>query len=245
MNTPAIAVVLAICLSSTVHAQSCCSPVELTDRETRGLMGGLDAICAPEPAPTSLSVEEVGAILDDLIETAYPELAGIDYRLYFFRHDTIRFRSNITVRSLLWGKRKYRIGVNRSVLADPPPPAALRAVLAHELAHTLYYHQRTRGQIIKTARIFWNRRAQIDFERATDLVAIARGFAPGLAEYRAWIRDRMPTSATAKYYETYYDVDDLALLDAVRERRPELLLDWLSNPPRTREEIEERFSAAN
>lgn len=236
MTTRFLAPLLLLALAGTATAQDCCGPTPSGQEDTGGLIGGISQAQA-EPGPAKLTLEEVEAVFEDLIATSYPELAGVKYKLYTFKDKTIRFRSNISIRSLFFGKRVYRLGVNRKVLSDPPPPNALRAVLAHELAHTLYYHRRTRGQIIKTAKIFFNRDAQIDFERATDLEACARGFAPGLAEYREWIRSRMPENSAPKYGQTYYDVDELDELECVRQEQPELLRAWQDAPPRSLEEI--------
>jgi hypothetical protein len=225
-----------LALAAPASAQ-CCGSGEPA-QETQGLVGNL----APEPeqaAEPSLALDDVKAVFADLIATAYPELSAVKYKLYTFKAKTIRFRSNISVRSLFFGKRVYRLGVNESVLTDPPPPNALRAVLAHELAHTLYYHRRTRPQLWGTAKIFFNRDAQIDFERATDLEACARGFAPGLAEYREWIEARMP-DGEKKYGQTYYDVDELNELECIRQEQPELLQTWQADPPRSLKAILER-----
>ncbi|MBL4848984.1 MAG: hypothetical protein JKY65_25960 [Planctomycetes bacterium] len=246
MNLPRIligGILLVGLLSSQAAGQACCGVV---DAEAPGITGRLTQ--AAEPPATSraprFELKEVRRVLDDLIRTSYPELSRIRYVLYTFKSKTIRFRSNVRIRSLFFGKRVYRIGVNRSVLADPPPPGALRAVLAHELAHTLYYHQRTRGQVIKTARIFFNRRAQIDFELATDLEAARRGFAGGLEEYRRWVEPRLPKAKAAGYAAKYYEAADFVLLGRVARSRPDLLLAWQPNPPRTRAEIEARWLAA-
>lgn len=215
--------------------------------EGPGIAGRISQTAAPAtPAASSsasaLKLEEVGAILDDLIETSYPELSGIRYVLYTFKAKTIRFRSNVRIPSLFFGKRVYRIGVNRSVLSDPPPPNALRAVLAHELAHTLYYHQRTRGQVIKTTRIFFNKQAQIDFELATDLEAARRGYAAGLAAYRTWIQPRLPKK-NGGYGSKYYEAGDFVLLGQIARAEPDLLLRWQGDPPRNTAGIKARWKA--
>ena len=235
-------------LASVASGQECCG--SLSDVPvTQGISG---VLAAAEPAPqetpseqtrAELSLPEVRAVLDGLIETSYPELKGIRLVLYTFKDKTINFRSNFAISSLFFGKRKYKIGVNKKVLKDAPPPTALRAVLAHELAHTLYYHQRNRRQLIGTAKIFFNRSAQIDFELATDLVAVSRGFGPGLALYREWIQPRLPAKTAAKYAATYYDVSDFELLERVKNTHPGTLLTWLKDPPRTGEEILERMAA--
>ncbi len=230
-------------LGSESLAQGCCGPIRGSD--SPGIAGGLAQQSAQAPeGPAKLNLEQVETILDELIESSFPELKGIRYVLYKFRSKTIRFRSNFRLPSLFFGKRVYRIGVNRSVLNDPPPPSALRAVLAHELAHTLYYHQRTRGQVIKTTKIFFNKEAQIDFELATDLEAARRGFAAGLADYRRWVQPRLPQDKSAGYGSKYYEAEDFVLIGRIAKARPELLLTWQSDPPRNADELRAHWAAA-
>jgi len=237
-------ILLVALLGSESLAQGCCGPIQGSD--SPGIAGGLaqsQAQATPQ-APAKLKLDEVGTILDELIESSFPELKGIRYVLYRFKSKTIRFRSNFRLPSLFFGKRVYRIGVNRSVLNDPPPPLALRAVLAHELAHTLYYHQRSRGQVLKVTKIFFNKDAQIDFELATDLEAARRGFAPGLAAYRNWVQPRLPKDKSAGYGSKYYEAEDFALIGRIAKTRPDVLLAWQSDPPRNAEELRAHWAAA-
>lgn len=232
-------ILLVALLGSRSLAQGCCGPIQ---SDSGGISGGL--VQERAEAPQKLELSQVETILDDLIETSFQELKGIRYVLYTFKSKTIRFRSNFRLGSLFFGKRVYRIGVNRSVLSDPPPPAALRAVLAHELAHTLYYHQRKRGQVLKTAKIFFNKEAQVDFELATDLEAARRGFAPGLADYRRWVQPRLPKNKSAGYGSKYYEAEDFQLIGRIASERPQVLLDWQRDPPRDAAELKARWAAA-
>jgi hypothetical protein len=189
------------------------------------------------PEDTPLTMDHLQDLFEGLIALSYPELKGARYELYPFEAETIRFQSNFTAGSVLFGPRVYRLGINVAVLSDPPPPGGLRAVLAHELAHTLYYHQRGRLELVAIGRIFVDREAQIDFERATDLEACARGFALGLVEYRTWIEKEMTPETRARYYETYYTPAELERLAKVA---PETLRGWQDAPPRGVEAIEKK-----
>ena len=95
-----------------------------THRPPRALLRGLDP---PQQANPHLHPADVDAVLAALTPTAYPVPASDNYTIHPFKAKAIRFRSNFSVRSLFFGTRVYRLGVNTNVLTDPPPPNALRA----------------------------------------------------------------------------------------------------------------------
>jgi hypothetical protein len=78
-------------------------------------------------------------------------------------------------------KRKYKVFVNAAQRADAPLVDAFSlnaqiGIFAHELAHFLHYLEIGRGGLMKDAVKYGNDEFKSVFERATDSVAIARGF---------------------------------------------------------------------
>ncbi|PKL76750.1 MAG: hypothetical protein CVV27_08670 [Candidatus Melainabacteria bacterium HGW-Melainabacteria-1] len=119
------------------------------------------------------------------VQLRFPELDGQVLEVGTFVESDSYFQSNFDALSLLGPRPIYRIEVNPRIFALDCPPAAIEAVLAHELAHTLDY---VRGGLAGILGIGWQLLVgPAPYERRTDLQAIFRGFGPGLRQYRLWL----------------------------------------------------------
>lgn len=202
--------------------------------------------CASAPLPHDLEVRVQHALAANLV--AYPELAGRSFALSVLDEHDVFFQSNFTLAA----------GTGAAQLSSPPPlplayamqvnPRAfalgiddemLRGVLGHELAHSLDYQGRTAAQLLALAplALFPEQHA---WERATDLLAVARGFGPGLLRYRAWQFRVLDDDAVAHKKRVYYGPTELALLMDVKERCPALFRTFAAAPPATAREIATR-----
>ena len=91
------------------------------------------------------------------------------------------------------------------------PDVGIRAILAHELAHVLFYRQQNRLSLIKLAGLIHGG-VNARFERRTDLIAIERGYGPGLIEYREWLYENVPANKIAEKRRDYFSTDEIRLI---------------------------------
>jgi Zn-dependent protease with chaperone function len=183
--------------------------------------------------------ERVQRVVDEVRQSSYPELQGISLHLQLFTSDSDYFQARFTSASFLGRKKlRYVLFVNRQLFAPPPPEDGLRAILAHELGHLVYYQSHCRLQLLSLARLATPGFAA-RFERATDLLAIERGYGSGLKAYREWLYQRIPAHKLREKQRNYFSP---AEIDAVLRRlqaQPALLQRWRKQPPRSLAEIEQ------
>jgi hypothetical protein len=158
-----------------------------------------------------MTLTQVETLARAVVEREYSSLAlaTIEVRAtltgdeYFF--DTrIPFRSLVRSAS----SRRYVIRVNPKLLESPPSAEALTAILVHELAHVRDYHQRSPVELVSFLAKF-GIEGPSPYERETDLVAITKGYAPGLLEYRCWQFRRLDPAAWQKKRRIYFSPTEL------------------------------------
>lgn len=66
--------------------------------------------------------------------------------------------------------------------------------MAHELAHTLFYKNKNRLELLGLISLL-NRNFTVKFERKADLVAIEKGYSEGLIKYREWLYQHISPNA--------------------------------------------------
>jgi hypothetical protein len=135
-----------------------------------------------------------------------------------------------------FSRMRYLVFVNPKVFELGAPDDVVRAIVAHELAHILYFKKRNRMQLLGLMRLTskgFTRR----FERWADLTAISRGYAEGLKNYRMWLYQHIPASRLAEKRRNYFSPEEIdAILDATR-MHPELFAYWLDHVPMSLAEI--------
>lgn len=182
------------------------------------------------------------SLVDEIVERSYPGLRSKRFSFHPLAGDSAFFSSFFSFSEpFLKRNRTYRLGVNLDAFRaeDTLPDSAMRAILAHELAHSLYFSQRNFFRVFGVVRIFISKKQLYRFERRADIVAISRGYAVGLIEYREWIYGRIPGEALESKKKTYLTPDEIRLVDEALRNHPQLLDGWLRRPPLDREEIEE------
>ena len=181
--------------------------------------------------------ERVRRLTAEVAAASFPELTGSEITIQWFDAEADFFQTRFTFTGFLGRKKlRYLLRVNRRLLSQPPPEIALRAVIAHELGHILYFQARRRLQLLGLVRLlapaFTAR-----FERRTDLQAIARHYGEGLKVYREWLYRRIPPGKLAEKQRNYFSPAEIdALLQRLRAE-PEKLRGWLQRPPRSLAEI--------
>ncbi|HEY4223249.1 MAG TPA: hypothetical protein VGO62_17950, partial [Myxococcota bacterium] len=102
--------------------------------------------------------------------------------------------------------------------------------IGHELAHTLDYETRTPLALIPLIgpALF---PASSTWERGTDLVAIERGFGPGLLHYRAWLFRVLDAAAVRDKRAVYYSPLEIDLLIEMKRACPAQFRELLAHPP--------------
>jgi hypothetical protein len=126
--------------------------------------------------------------------------------------------------------------VNPQVFARGAPDVGVRAILAHELAHVLYFKTRNRLKLLGLVRLA-SKTSTHRFERWADLQAISRGYGEGLKEYRKWVYRNIPASNLAAKRLTYFSPDEIDAILFASRARPDLLAYWLKHVPLNLDQI--------
>lgn len=189
-----------------------------------------------------LSRSELRATMLRVQQRSFPELDGARFELGSFDEADSFFQSHFDWLSLLTPHPLYRIEVNPRLLAQPCPPNALEAVLAHELSHTLDYQRGGVGGVLGIAlQLLF---ATPSYEHRTDLQAIFRGYGPGLIRYRQCIYALLDPEQRARKRTIYYTPEQIELIlqrlnGLSFAERSALRQKWLEHPPLTDAEIQE------
>jgi hypothetical protein len=176
------------------------------------------------------AVNRTRAVVDQVAAASYPELKTSVIQVKPFRSRSDYFKSRFGLPQYLFSGMRYLVYVNPRVFELRAPAAGVQAIIAHELAHVVYYKTRNRVRLLGLVRLS-SKRFTAEFERLADLRAIALGYGEGLKEYRRWLYDNIPASKLAEKRRNYFSPDEIdAILSALR-RRPELLEYWLKHVP--------------
>lgn len=185
------------------------------------------------------ALERALMLMQAVRASSYPELAGADIRLRPFRSERDFFRTQFKALDFLTGRRmRFVIYVNPRVFEMDAPDEALRAVMAHELAHVLSFSRGKRVRLLGLVRLV-SKGFAARFERRTDLVAISRGYGAGLGVYRRWLYRHVTPKRLPEKRRNYFSPEEIDALLAIAGRRPEALRYWLKHVPRNFREIME------
>jgi len=194
-----------------------------------------------QPAQAS---EQIGAWVRSLVQEAYPELNAESLTISTFSEPDSYFQSNFEPLSLLNAHPVYKIQYNPLIWQKQCPPEAIKGILAHELAHTLDYHQ---GKIpglfllLNQIRLYPGLRR---YERRTDLQAIYRGYGQGLKRYRDWIYAQLSLEERIRKQEIYFTPTEITLIEnafklAEKSNQREALFQyWYAQTPLNQSEIQ-------
>lgn len=167
---------------------------------------------------TTTTPADLDRLLLEVRDASFPELQALPLTTTRFSNPTVFFMSSFDVAAALDDAQPLRllVSINDDVLVDGPSELAIRAVLAHELGHSVDYVRRRRhdgaaGLLALLPALLWPP-AETQMERGTDLIAVARGYGRGLQAYRTWLYARLDKDAVAQKRRVYYSPLELDLL---------------------------------
>ncbi len=188
------------------------------------------------PAPDA-SLERVRQLIEEVRAASFPELQRADIHARRFRSASDYFQSRFGFLQFFFCKRmRYFIFANAKAFARQAPDEGLRAIIAHELGHTLYYKKRNRLRLFGLVRLA-SKGFTARFERWADLQAIARGYGEGLKAYRLWLYQNVDAKTLVGKRRNYFSPEEIEAILAALQRRPALIEYWLKDVPRNLEEI--------
>ena len=162
------------------------------------------------PAPPHVAFDEAQvATWVATTRQAHPELDGYEVVVRPMRSDTVFFKADISPGTLLRrpARRTYRVHYSTALFADPPPPAAVVAILDHELEHGRHYTTMSSATLAGFALDYAIGRAA-RYERSTDRHPVALGCGEGLARYREWLYPRLSERQRKRKRATYLTPDE-------------------------------------
>ena len=87
-------------------------------------------------------------------------------------------------------------------------PAAVEAIVAHELEHISSYTRHNRWRMLGLVRLI-KLSSETRWERATDERAIARGYGAGLIRYRRWLYGVVSPKVAARKRRVYLTPEEI------------------------------------
>jgi hypothetical protein len=189
---------------------------------------------------TNAAIQRSVKLVEEVRALSYPELPqqGLEVKAFKSNSDFFNARFSIA-RYLTFRRLKTTIFINPAVFAlSAPSDNALRAIVAHELAHALYYTTRNRLRLLSLMRLT-GKEFSAQFERKADLVAISRGYGDGLIEYRHWLYENVPQKALKVKKRNYFAPDEIKVLKEVLNKDSKSFDKFMKKVPRTLGEIEE------
>jgi hypothetical protein len=147
--------------------------------------------------------------------SSFPELLDRDIHVREFAGSSDYFQARFSIWRFLTVRRMhYVIQVNSAAALLAAPEEGKRAIIAHELAHVLYYANGNRlrqfGLIRLASKSFRKR-----FEKRADVEAMRRGYARGLKQYRIWLYQHVSAGVLQEKRRDYLTPEEI---DAMQRR---------------------------
>jgi hypothetical protein len=181
--------------------------------------------------------QQTQKIINEVIEKSYPELKNKRIEIKTFKSESDYFQARFSFgKYLTFQKMQYLIFVNPKVFERGATADGIRSVIAHELAHVLYYSKRNRFELLGLVNLSGKKFTQ-RFERGADVEAIARGYGEGLIEYRNWLYQNIPPKSLEEKKRNYFSPEELELMLEIWHRNPSKIDEWRKTPPRNLAEI--------
>ncbi len=179
-------------------------------------------------------------IIAEIIKTSYPELKSVKINVRTFESPANYFQSQFSLtRFLTCQKLHYNIYVNPEAFNKNAPEEAIRAIIAHELAHVLYYSERNRLELIGLVNLI-DKGFTTKFERRADLEAIARGYGDGLIKYRQWLYQNIPAKKLSEKKRNYFSPEEIEKMLEIIKQKPVMIDVWKKKVPRNLNEISDK-----
>ena len=241
-SSPNIFIHLSIVLTLSIAVPVKSQPASLTNCASR--LAYPSPVMNREGDQQANALRQTQSLLDELISESYPELHDTEIQIRLFQGRSDFFRTRFGIPQFLFGgKMRYIISVNPRVFEWQAPEAGVRAIVAHELAHILYFKQHNRMRHFGLVRLALTK-FTARFERRTDLEAISRSYGTGLKEYRQWLYQHIPQNKLLEKRRNYFSPDEIDAILSLSRQRPELLDYWRRHAPRNIQDISQPPSSA-
>lgn len=186
------------------------------------------------------AIAKTQTIITEIVEKSYPELKKAKINVRIFESNANYFQSQFSLtRFLTCQKLRYNLYVNPEVFNKNAPDAAIRAIIAHELAHVLYYSERNRFELIGLVSLI-DKSFTAKFERRADLEAIARGYGEGLIKYRLWLYQNIPAKNLDEKKRNYFSPEEIEKMLEILKQKPQMIDVWRKKVPRNLGEISDK-----
>lgn len=193
----------------------------------------------PKSDDTQIAIEKTEKIIQEVVEESYPELAIEKIHVKTFRSQKTFFKAQFSFnRYLTFRQLRMSILINPIVYSRNAPAQGLRAILAHELAHILYFKRKNRLQLLGLIGLV-NGGFNAKFERRADLVAIERGYGIGLIEYRKWLYQNINEGEISDKKRNYFTPEEIALVITAINENPGIIKVLKKNVPGDLKEVKE------
>jgi hypothetical protein len=197
---------------------------------------GQAASPGPAAETAARTLDRARVTVNEIISASYPELNGTTIQIKLFESKSDYFKARFGIPQFFVGRMRYLIFVNPRVFDRGAPDAGVRAILAHELGHVLYFKTRNRLKLLGLVRLASTASTQ-RFERWADLQAISRGYGEGLKEYRQWVYQNIPASKLEAKRLNYFSPEEIDAILLASRARPDLLGYWLKHVPLNLDQI--------
>ena len=175
-----------------------------------------------QSADQKSAIERTRKLVNEVRGRSYLEIAEAKIKIETFKSESNFFKARFSItRYLTFRRLQIIIYVNPAVFDRNAPETALRAVIAHELAHALYYKRKNWFQLLGLVRLTSGKFTR-EFERKADLMAISRGYGEGLIEYRRWLYGNLPADKIDSKRRTYFSPEEIMMLITGLREDPDL-----------------------
>ncbi len=177
------------------------------------------------------AIDRTRKIVDEIVASSYPELKNVLIEIKTFQSESDYFRSSFSMsRYVSFRKMRCVIYVNPEVYQRNAPEIGIRSIIAHELAHAIYFTEHNRLKMLGLAGLLTPGYTS-RFEHRADLEAISRNYGAGLRDYREWLYKNVPANKLVEKKRNYYSPGEVDIIIEILKRDPDKIKVWLKNVP--------------
>jgi hypothetical protein len=174
------------------------------------LVVGCSGNSAPAEKPSEAFIQATEAIVQNLIQKSFPELAETNISVKGIDSDSVFLATDIVIPSLFKAERQYILYLNQHLEKQPMTGIALEGILAHELSHFVDYTKMSIVELaIFYAQILTNENYAARYERGTDLNSFERGYADGVKQFRLWLYQQISPEAKLIKERNYFTPNEI------------------------------------
>ena len=188
-------------------------------------------IGSPHLIKANDAAERTQKIVTEIVNSSYLELKNAVIEVKPFQSDSDYFRSQFSMsRYVTFQKMRYIIFVNPEVFTKNAPENGIRSIIAHELAHALYFKEHNRVELMGLVGLS-KKSYTAKFERGADLEAISRGYGDGLKEYRTWLYQNISPKKLEEKKRNYFSPAEIDLILEILKQNPTKIDEWRKHVP--------------